>query len=209
MPVALPPLGELIGVSMRRAGVDYDPVMVQRSLLRALVTPTLNTFARLERPRYRTANLYEMSGAEVYDNDWTFGVTVCFGPCSGWTGVASDVPSSDSGWDSADPELVTVGDEVFDLNDVGTYSAAAANAVSVMTRYRGFLAESLTELYHTRLRLEAQRGSVRTLPLQDRVVYALTVAEIDAQINAFTDGDYHRVLTARNAPDPDGSPSTE
>ena len=206
-PVSLPPLGELIGVAMRRGGVSYDPVLVQRGVIRALATPTLNTFARLERDRYRTADLYELTTYQVDETDWTFGVTVCFGACAGWIGVVSDIDVADV--EGVVPELVTVGDEVFDLDDVGTYSAAAANAVADMTKYRGFLADSLSELYHTRLRLESQRGSVRILPLQDQVVFALTVAETDAQIDAFTDGYYHRVLAARNAPDPDGSPSTE
>jgi hypothetical protein len=205
--VDLPRLGELIGVSMRRGGVNYDPVLVQRGVLRALATPTLSTFARLEKDSYRTADLYELTAAQVDETDWSFGVTVCFGACAGWIGIVSDIELAEI--EGVVPELVTVGDEVFDLNDVGTYSAAAANAVADMTKYRGFLANSLTELYHTRLRLEAQRGSVRVLPLQDQVVYALSVAETDAQIDAYTDGYYYRVLAARNAPDPDGSPSTE
>lgn len=205
--VDIPPLGELIGVSMRRGGVSYDPVLVQRGVMRALATPSLSTFARLEKASYRTADLYELTAAQVDETDWSFGATVCFGACSGWIGVVADVDVADV--EGVVPELVTVGDEVFDLNDVGTYSAAAANAVADMTKYRGFLASSLTELYHTRLRLESQRGSVRVLPLQDRVVYALSVAETDAQIDAYTDGYYYRVLAARNAPDPDGSPSTE
>lgn len=208
-PVAteLPPLGELMAVSMRRGGVSYDPVVVQRGVVRSLAAPSLTTFARLERARFRTTDFYELATAQVDETDWTFGATVCFGACSGVLGVVSDVGSTAA--DGPVPELVTVGDEVFDLNDVGTYSAAAANAVAGMTRYRGFLADSLTELYHTRLRLESQRGSVRTLPLRDRVVYSLTVAEVDAQIDAYTDGYYRRVLAARNAPDPDRSSTTE
>lgn len=206
-PVDIPPLGDLIGVAMRRGGVSYDPVLVQRGVVRALATPTLSTFARLEQARYRTADLYELTTSQVDQTDWTFGVTVCFGACSGWIGIVSDIEVAEI--ENIVPELVTVGDEVFDLNDVGTYSAAAANAVADMTKYRGFLAESLSELYHTRLRLESQRGSVRVLPLQDQVVYALSIAETDAQLDAYTDGYYYRVLAARNAPDPDGSPSSE
>lgn len=206
-PMDIPPLGELVAVSLRRGGVSYDPLLIQRGVMRALATPTLNTFARLERDRMRVADFVDLETAQIEETDFSFGVTVCFGACAGWIGAVSDIALADV--EQFVPELVTIGDEVFDLDDVGSYSAAAANTVSDLTRYRGFLSESLTELYHTRLRLESQRGSVRTLPLQEQVVYALSVAETDAQLDAYTDGYYYRVLQARNAPDPDGSPSTE
>jgi hypothetical protein len=155
----------------------------------------------------RQGDLVDFQTVQTDETDWSFGVKVCFGACAGWVGAVSDIALADV--EQVVPELVTIGDEVFDLDDVGSYSAAAANTVSDITKYRGFLAESLTELYHTRLRLEAQRGSVQTLPLQEQVVYALTVEEIDAQLDAYTDGYYYRVLAARNAPDPDGSPPSE
>lgn len=205
--VDLPGLGELIGVSLRRGGVSYDPVLIQRSVIRSLATPTLNTFARLERSRMRQADFVDLQTFQVDERDWTLGMTVCFGACTSLFGAVSDVAIADV--EQVVPELVAIGDEVFDLNDVGSYSAAAANTVSDLTRYRGFLADSLTELYHTRLRLEAQRGSLQTLPLREQVLFALSVAETDAQLDAYTDGYYYRVLEARNARDPDGSTSKE
>lgn len=205
--VELPGLGELVAVSLRRGGVSYDPVLIQRSVVRSLATPTLNTFARLERSRMRQADFVDLETFQVEESDWSFGVTVCFGACTTLVGAVSEVAVADV--EQVVPELVAIGDEVFDLNDVGSYSAAAANTVSDLTRYRGFLSESLTELYHTRLRLETQRGSLRTLPLREQALYVLSVEETDAQIDAFTDGYYHRALAARNAPDPEGSPLTE
>jgi len=205
--VSLPGLGELISVSLRRGGVSYDPVLIQRSVLRSLATPTLNTFARLERSRMRQADFVDLETFQVEETDWSMGVTLCFGACTGLVGAVSEVAIADV--EQVVPELVAIGDEVFDLNDVGSYSAAAANTVSDLTRYRGFLSDSLTELYHTRLRLETQRGSLRTLPLREQVLYLLSVAETDAQLDAFTDGYYYRALSARNAPGPDGAPMTE
>ena len=102
---------------------------------------------------------------------------------------------------------MAIGDEVFDLNDVGkprplrrTRSDLTRTAVSRGLPYR--------PVPHPTAPRSAA-WSPQTLPLREQVLFALSVAETDAQLDAYTDGYYYRVLEARNARDPDGSTSKE
>jgi hypothetical protein len=210
--VVLPPMGELVELSLRRSGVSYDPVIVQRALLASYLAPRLRLTGRLDRPSKRSARFSGMYNEDNEALDWTFGLSMCFGPCGNVTDLSYDADYGGSYGDYSDyaeysgsgdaPELAAYGDQVYDANDRGSFAASAANTVEGLSKYRRFLAESVSGLYTQRLRLERQRGSVASLPLREQVSFYLDVAEADAHLDAYTDGYFIRALDERGPPPP-------
>jgi hypothetical protein len=84
-----------------------------------------------------------------------------------------------------DFEPILVGDEV-----VVDEAAAALNrdVERLGTEYGLELARQVTDLYHARLTLIAERDTYATRPIREQVNHELRIAEIDAQLDALCDG---------------------
>ncbi len=197
---ALPALGELIDVSLRRGGASQDPLALRRGVLASYFIPVLNLSAALQDQQARYARFDSQTTWEVTEHDWTLQASVCFGNCGGLSAVGADIEYSDAA-DYA-PELIAIDDTLVDLEDLASYPIAAASVAERLTKYRTFLSESLTELYQTRIRLGAEADAMARQPLQEQVDYTLTIQEVEAHLDAYTDGYFYRVMQARSSVPP-------
>lgn len=83
-------------------------------------------------------------------------------------------------------ELFVLGDRA-EIYDVRSQDAAVALA-RLGTESAFDLARRVTDLYHARQALAAERVAVRERPLLEQVVHELRIAEVEATLDALTDG---------------------
>lgn len=86
-------------------------------------------------------------------------------------------------------QLFVLGDTVYVDSPDATYTAsAAANVTGKSATYRTRVGDELARLHADRQRLLADREALRGGELSDRVYHELAILEINARIDAYTDG---------------------
>lgn len=83
--------------------------------------------------------------------------------------------------------VVVLGDEPLLLTGEDDYVVAARLQRDLLTS-QSQLAATVSDLYRTRAELVAERGSLRTARLQRQVNHELAIAELEARLDALTDG---------------------
>lgn len=182
------PLGmeALLAASMGRPGMGVDSLNIsaRRTTLRQL-TPAL--IVRGE--GYRREGL---------DADWRSFTN--YGDVQGYWRVTAQLTwgqgnSSSAGDTSFDLDAApdgdlyyVVGDDVYATDDLSSVPSAAANVSGESVQYRSMMAEQIAELYFTRVRLTNEAAEKSAGDLRAQALYALQLAEIDALLDAYTDG---------------------
>ena len=199
-PEVLPPLGVIVDATLRRAGVSYDPLLIQRRLIRSLYTPRVDVRAQLQRERQRLSNFPAILTSDTDREVVVYELRLCFGRCGATDGqVSFDDPDAAS---FGEGDIFVVGDEAFSGADQGNIAASAANVSERLATQRKAAADAVADLYVTRRRLVDERAGVRDLPLRDQVLHEIDILEATARLDAWSDGLFSRTLLA-------GSPGTE
>ena len=193
-PESLPPLGVVVDASLRRAGVSYDPLLIQRRLVRSLYTPRVDVRAQLQRERQRLSNFPAILTTDTDREVVAYELRLCFGRCGGTDGqVSFDDPDAAS---FGEGDIFVVGDEAFSGADQGNIAASAANVSERLAAQRKAAADAVSDLYVTRIRLVDERAGVRDLPLRDQVLHEIDILEATARLDAWSDGLFSRTLLA-------------
>ena len=188
----VPPFSEVMDVALRRAGVRLDPLSVGRAIAASLLAPKLAINGQLNLGRNRGANIDGLSNDGAYSHDWKIGLTLCFGGC-GNTNV-SYVDSDTLDISEMEDLGITVVDGQIYEDTTANYSAAGANVGERLSRYRNGLADIVTELYFSRIRLVSERAGLPGLSLRERVEHELEISEVTARLDAYTDGYFSRAV---------------
>lgn len=181
------PLGATIAASTMRSGLDLDLLGLARVGLLAKLAPSLTITFDYDNHVARAVNFDSQSTVDSFDQDWSLKAVVCWGGCSS-TVVSYDADAFDV--DTGD-SLYVFGGEVY---DEGEPIAAAANVAQRMRSYRRYLGEHVADAWLSRSRLVAETGAVRTQPLREQVLHTLQIQELDARLDALTDGAFSRSI---------------
>jgi hypothetical protein len=86
---------------------------------------------------------------------------------------------------------------VFDgqVFDEGEPVAAAANVAQAIRSYRRYLADHVADAWLARVQVSRESAAVRSQPLRDQVHHALQLQELDARLDAMTDGAFSRSIS--------------
>ena len=74
---------------------------------------------------------------------------------------------------------------------------AAASLGQATRSYRASVADTITDLYRARAELVAERRRIRGERLQRQVLHELSIAEVEARLDAITEGAVLRWESAR------------
>jgi photosystem II stability/assembly factor-like uncharacterized protein len=174
-------LGALLGATLSREGVERS-FNVRGRRWTAALTPAL----RLEYWQQRAQNLDWQEGRGTRtdpERDWRFLVRLIWQPRQSRRVWVSDDPS-----EAIDAvNLVMVGDEPLLLTGQDDY-VVAARLDKNLADYQATLADTVTDLYNTRTELVAERARLRGDRLQRRVFHELAIDEIEARLDALTEG---------------------
>jgi ligand-binding sensor domain-containing protein len=193
-PVAVPSLTAeaVVGISLRRPGMDLSPLSVQRKFARAALTPHLKVQVEHERDRYILADFDAIQTTQVETSPWQFSVSMCFGGCASSTTDlsydAGDYGYIESDASASDVELVVIDGEIYSTAEQASIAPAAVNVSQRIAKYRNDLTDYIIELYYSRERLVAERAAVASLPLMEQVLHDLQIQEVDARLDIYTDG---------------------
>jgi hypothetical protein len=180
-------LPETVQASIARHGMDLDLLSLSRlGVVSRLVPGVLLTFDYGPAAN-RDVDYVSASTTDSFDNDWSLTAKLCWG---GGCGVSSGTGSIDFS-DSASSSYVS-GGEVF---NEGAPVAAAANVAQLVRSYRRYLADHVADAWLSRVHLLNESAAVRELPLRDQVLHTLQIAELDARLDALTDGAFLRSLS--------------
>jgi len=166
----LPPLGALVDRALARGG-GASSAALARDVARARFFPRLTLVGRRER---LSAGV---SATRTDQTRWLAELHLCFGAC----GTNLEIDDLDGDYE---PDLLVTEGEVVELDDRGAYASSATRVLESAAEHRLAVASRLAELYAHRAVLTAQRGRSRL----DEVRRVLDVAEIDAQLDLYTDG---------------------
>lgn len=186
-----PPVAEVVDRALSRAGIDMDPLTLRRGVVRSLYVPRVLLKGKLETKHSLSADLSALSNDGSSERNWTISAQLCFGHCSGSSYAPDYYGAELSDSDLSDLyDLAVIGTEVYDVTDVTGYAAAASNVAQRIARYRSALVDIVTSLYFSRLRLLRERPAVAGLPLIDQVRHELSIAEVTARLDVYTDGTF-------------------
>lgn len=77
---------------------------------------------------------------------------------------------------------------MYATDDLSSVPSAAANISGASVQYRAMMSEQIAELYFTRVRLTNEQAEQTGADLRAQALFALQLAEIDALLDAYTDG---------------------
>ncbi|MFN7147307.1 MAG: hypothetical protein ACK4YP_26300, partial [Myxococcota bacterium] len=183
-----------IGLAAHRDGMDLDLLSLSRVGIVSGLLPTLEARFDYGRSAARTASYVSSTTRDSFDTDWAASVRLCWGGGCGATVTeylgsdASDyVDQFSDGYDLyvAGGDVLTEGEPV----------AAAANVAQRIRSYRRYITDHVADAWLSRKRLVGETAAVRELPLRDQVLHALQIEELDARLDALTDGAFTRAQT--------------
>ncbi len=190
-------LSETIGAATHRDGMEIDLLSLAELGIAARIAPQLELRFDWGASAGRDADYVSASTVDAYDNDWALGARLCWGACSTTVTVA---PTGEYEYET-DRSFYVFDGQVF---DEGEPVAAAANVAQSIRSYRRYLAEHVADAWLARSRLVAETNAVRALPLRDQVLHAVQIQELEARLDALTDGAFSR--SSRASPPPEESP---
>lgn len=198
-----PPLGDVLGVALRRAGVAMEPLLASRTIARLGLMPRLRLGAQADHLQNLEADWSRGRTTLDRNFNWTFAGELCFGGCVD-TYSAYDFDSSyeyDPDYaedldyeDVADSDVFVMEGEVYSYEESGSFGPAAANVVERIARRRTDVSTTVAELYLARRQLIASQASSAALPLREQVSLAVEIAELTARLDVYTDGYFTSAL---------------
>lgn len=179
-------LSTAVELSLHRTGLSADTLgLVQKTAVLPFV-PQLQIDAGWALYRGRAAEYLLLETTEDAGVDWSARMQLCWGGCGTTLYSGGDVDTSDYLQELVDSGQVSViNGEVY---DEGNVAAAAANVAEAVTRYRYTVAQQVSEAWITRRRLMSEHALLAERPLSEQVNHLLKVQELDAHLDAFTEG---------------------
>jgi photosystem II stability/assembly factor-like uncharacterized protein len=179
-----------VAASIGRDGMNIDLLSLSRRGTVAALAPQLDLYFDWKRAANRDTDLGSEITTDGHDGDWSVGAKMCWGSCGATVVVDYDAAGADI--DTGDSSLYAVDGKVF---DEGEPVAAAANVAQRIRSYRRSLADTVADAWMARQRLAAEVPQIRNQPLRDQVLHALQIAELNARLDAYTDGAFTRSQT--------------
>lgn len=183
----VPSLSSTIEAASRRPGLDIDLLSLSRIGIVARFTPQLDLNFDWSQHAGRDADYTSARTTDGHDNDWSLSASICWGNC-GSSIISTDVDE----YTIADNPYYVDNGQVYDESEP---VAAAANAAQKIRSYRRYLAEHIADAWMARRQLASERSGIRTLSLHEQVKHALQIEELDARLDALTDGAFTRGIT--------------
>lgn len=184
----------IVGMMLRRTGMDISPLAVQRKFARSALTPKLQLGMVRQADLYIDADYDAISTTRVERSSWLFTAQACFGGCgSSTTDVSYDSGGTFVDYDASSAadefELVVIGGEIYAASDaVSSIAPAAVNVSQRIAKYRNDLTDYVIELFYSRERLLSERSAIDTLPMMEQVLHDLQIQEVNARLDIYTDG---------------------
>lgn len=205
-----PPLAKVVGRALERKGLDLDDMTIGNTVILTQFMPRLVVQGYYGVSRSRDTVYDSLRTSEDRDPDYGAEVALCWGACSG---TYSSYDVSDDPYDvaveasdQAVEELAVIDGEVYDLSDEGSLPSVAANVAQRATGYRTEVAKVVTAAWGTRQSLLAESAQMASLPLGEQVTHLLLLHELDARLDAYTDGWFTRTRDLPADPTPAPSP---
>ncbi len=205
-----PPLAKVVGQALERKGLDLDDMTLGNTVILTQFMPRLVVDGYYGISRYRDTVYDSLRTSEGKDPDYGFEVALCWGACSG---TYSSYDVSDDPYDVAVEaselaveELAVIDGEVYDLSDEGSLPSVAANIAQRASTYRTEVAQVVTAAWGTRQSLLAESAQMASLPLGEQVTHLLLLDELDARLDAYTDGWFTRTRDLASDAPPASSP---
>jgi len=190
-PEVLPPVGELVMVALRRTGVDIEPLLLQRAMLRSLLAPQLGLEGSLTQRHDLHADIPGAANTGSSAQVWIIRLDLCFGACGS---SSSTIATDAADYIADDSQFVVIEGEAYLADDVGSYSAASANVAERISKYRSDIAQTVSGLYYSRQRLTRERAGISGLPLREQVDHEIGIQEVTARLDAWTDGYFSQAI---------------
>jgi hypothetical protein len=184
-------LSDAIEVASRREGLDLDLLSLSRIGLAAKLAPVLELRFDYGQGAARAASYVSYTTVDSFDDDWAVGARFCWGACS-TTVTVSDFGTSYEADVEYDSSFYVFDGQVF---DEGEPVAAAANVAQAIRSYRRYLADHVADAWLARVQVSRESAAVRSQPLRDQVHHALQLQELDARLDAMTDGAFSRSIS--------------
>lgn len=181
------PMALTVEAALSRSGMKADLLtLAKRSRLLPFI-PNLTLQATYGWDAGRDADFQVLTSNGTRDDGFGATAQLCWGGCASSTSYYSyETDSFDVEQMVDDGQLTVIDGEVYDANSV---VAAAANVAQSLASYRVSAAQQISEAWITRARLVAE-GNTLDVPLRDRVMRTLAVQEIDARLDAWTNGQF-------------------
>ncbi len=183
---------DLVAIAMHRPGMDpFDyGVSARRTVTRRLL-PEVTLRGQLDRDRQLFAyyTTYDPAGESQGINAGTAALDWGFQAQLRWGGASYSDGETSFSIDDVTGDLFVLGDTVYVDSGENTYAAsAAANVTSASVTYRTNLADEMARLNTARQQLLLDREQVVFQDLRAQVQHELALQEINARIDAYTDG---------------------
>lgn len=178
------PLALTVQTALGRSGLDGDLLSLAQSSGLLPLIPTLTVQFKYGWQAGRDADFQVLSAAGTRDHAFSATAALCWGACSvSSTYYSYDSESYDVQQMVDDGQLTVIDGNVYDSTAV---VAAAANVSQSLSTYRVSTAQQISEAWITRARLLDE--PVAEAPTRDQVMHVLAVQEIDARLDAWTQG---------------------
>jgi hypothetical protein len=175
----------LVGVAMARKGVRPEPIG-RRAV--AALAPRLIVEGRFVGQGDLSYNANVEVDYDIYDGeveDVTEGGGTTWGEDGDWQILARLEWTPRKRSNAGAVEATIVGDDlVFDVTEAGV----GPRLDRLGADYGIDLSRTVSELYYQRQALASERAAVRDRPVLEQVVHELRIAEIEARLDALTDG---------------------
>lgn len=179
-------LGDVVDLSIHRAGLNQDALSLSHRTALLMIVPTLQVDGSVTTGHSRDSDYLLLQTSEARDYAWSANLQLCWGGC----GVSYTTAYSDTYGDAlsdvlGNDNLSVINGEVYDDTAI---VAAAANVSQAMSAYRMTVANGLAEAWLTRQRLAAEAPLLADRPIAEQVTHLLKIQELDARMDAWTDG---------------------
>lgn len=184
-------LTETIYESIERPGLNLDGLSLVRLGVLAGFAPSLEVMFLYGKGAARLASVTAADTVDLHGQDWALTARLCWGSCSTTT-VIRDYDGNTGELEADEtPSLYVLDGEVYGEEDP---IAAAANVDQRVRSYKRHLGVHVADAWVARSRLLAAMSAMPALPLREQVFNELQLQELDARLDALTDGHFGRSL---------------
>ncbi len=178
-------LSATVGSALSRPGMTGDLLSLARRSAFVPLVPELQVQFDYDWDGSKSADF--SVGSQAGDRNSDLGVTakLCWGNCDETVYYNYEADEFDVQQMVDDGDLTVINGQVY---DAGNVVSAAANVAQALANYRVSAAQQISEAWMTRRRLVAEQASPSDAPLRDRVMQTLAVQELDARLDAWTNG---------------------
>lgn len=180
------PLADTVAIALDRAGLTGDMLALARRSAALPLIPTLTVQSSYNWKAGRDADFQVLSAAGTRDGSGSVTAQLCWGGCATSSSYYSyDSETYDVAQMVEDGQLTVIDGEIYDADAV---VSAAANVAQSLASYRVSTAQQIGEAWITRARLADE--VVPEASLRDQVMHLLAIQELDARLDAWTNGTF-------------------